>query len=483
MSNLALIDTDDQMLRDMHDAELLEIGFERQTFERSLHSYIKAAWPLVEPTMPFLDNWHIHTLADILQSCQQNHGQRWIINIPPGTMKSLLTNVFFPSWLWTRRPFKRILSASYGQHLSLRDNLRTRQIVESPWFQARWPLKLLEDQNTKTRFNTSEHGWRVATSIGGMGTGEHPDYIIIDDPLTAEQAESAQERENARMWYDRTISTRLGRNPAIFIIMQRLHMDDLSGYLLERGGFNHLCLPMEYEPIHANRFDPRTENGELLFKDLFPREKVERMKATLGSYGTAGQFQQRPAPEGGGLFKRSWFNIVDVTPVKAQRVRGHDTASTEGAGDYTASARMALAENIFYIEDIVRGQWSPADVDKVILATAIMDGKDVAQREEQEGGASGKSVIAARTRMLVGYDHKGVSIGGSKITRSKPFRAQCEAGNVKLKRGAWNEAYLAELCDFPTGKHDDQVDASSCAFNAIVQEQPSRKVDLTWGRN
>jgi predicted phage terminase large subunit-like protein len=273
------------------------------------------------------------------------------------------------------------------------------------------------------------------------------------------------------------------RDVAILLIMQRLDENDLTGHLLSKseGGWEHVMFPMRFEPARKDIRDPRTKEGELLWPALLTEKKVRLLESDLGPYGTAGQLQQRPAPEGGGLFKREWFKIVDARPSgpMVRRTRGWDTAGTEGDGDWTVGVKIAESNGLFFIEDVIRGQWGPNGVDSVMLQATQMDGPRCAQREEREGGASGKAVIAARAKTLVGFDYQEVSISGSKITRSKPYRAQCAAGNVFLLRAEWNEAYISELCTFPTGRHDDQVDASSAAFNAVLLE-PILDGSLVW---
>jgi predicted phage terminase large subunit-like protein len=395
-------------------------------------------------------------------------------------MKSLLVNVMFPAWLWAKNPGLRFLSASYGASLATRDNVRVRNIVTSPKFQRYFPIDLLPDQNTKTRYNTSSGGWRIATSVGGVATGEHPDYIFIDDPLSAQQAESEIERAVANDWLDGTISTRgVSRGVRVIVIMQRLHQEDPTGHLLAKGGWTHICWPMEYELSRRNDpnykpdpRDPRTKAGELLWPSLFSGEKVAKLRIDLGAYGASGQLQQNPAPEGGGLFQREWFPIVEAIPaIVVRRVRGWDTAATQDGGDYTVGTRMCEDEKgIIYVEHIIRGQWSPAGVDMVMKTTAQSDGKLVSIREEKDPAAAGKVVVDARSKLLKGWDYTFVQVSGDKATRAKPFRAQAEAGNVRLVKGAWNEAYIDELTNFPTAKYDDQVDSSSTAFNALVLE-------------
>lgn len=484
---------------------------EAEVARRSLRFFIEKVWDVVEPDRPFVPNWHIDELCEILESVSRGEIKRVVVNIPPGTMKSLLVNVFWKAWEWASNPRLRYLSASYGSHLSVRDNLRLRDIIQSPWYQYHFGVEFASDQNAKELLKTTDGGWSFATSIGGAGTGEHPDRILIDDPHTAEQAESDIERTNASNWFDRTASLRgIMRQPAMVLIMQRLHQEDLSGHLLARKGWEHVCFPMRYEPSRpktehdpaghtADPRDHRTEAGALLWPELLPEDAVKQAEIDLGEYGTAGQMQQRPVPEGGGLFKREWFKFVGAAPVVARRARGWDTAGTENDGDYTSGTLISeppgprdeetgepQGAGIFYVEDRVHGQLSPAGVDALIRQTAKADGKDVAIREEKEGGASGKAVVEARAKSLKGWDYKFVQVTGSKRTRVKPFRAQVEAGNVFLvrtgdaSRDAWIEEYIKELCDFPTAKHDDDVDSSSCAFNAVLLEPIPEDDFVTW---
>lgn len=451
--------------------------------KKSLAEFVKATWHLVEDPaeVPLVWNWHIDEICAALEAVTRGEITRLLINIPPGCMKSYLVSVFWPAWEWATNPGLRYLTAAYSQNLTIRDNQRVRDIITSGWYRRHYDLRLHETQNVKVKYDTTAGGQRMASSVGGAATGEHPDRIIIDDPLSADQARSDQYRETARDWFDRTISTRgAARNARIVVIMQRLHEDDLAGHLLRKGGWDHICWPMRYDPeskydcgCHKGKPDERdlrTEAGELLWPRLFTEKIVKQLEEGLGPYGKAGQLQQKPGPEGGGLFQRGWFDIVDAAPIEATRLRGWDTASTPGGGDYTAGCRLARTDDgITYIESMVRGQWGPADVDNNIEATAKSDGVACRVREEQEGGASGVAVITARSKLLEAFDYAGSPITGDKVVRAGPFRGQCEARNVKLVRGEWNEAFLQEAATFPVGMHDDQIDAASCAYNELLK--------------
>lgn len=450
-------------------------ALEAELARRSLRVFLRVVWPIIEPTQPYHDNWHIALMCEDLEALTYGETEREIINIPPGTMKSLLVNVIWPAWMWATDASLRFLKASYSDHLTIRDNLKLRAIVTSEWYRTHYGVVIEDDQNQKKQFKTSVGGWSFATSVGGAGLGEHPDYFIIDDPITATNARSAVFRQEVTLWFDRTVSARgIIRSARFVLVMQRLDADDLSGHLLARGGWKHLCLPMRYEVARDGYVpeprDPRRETGALLWPDVFTESKVKQLELDLGPYGTAGQLQQHPSPEGGGLFKREWFTIVEAAPRVARRVRAWDTAATVGGGDWTVGVRLAEHDGTFYVEDVQREQLGPAGVDGLLMLCARRDGVNCAVREAREPGSAGVAVIAARLKLLVGYDYVGVQESGDKVTRSKPYRAQVEGLNVKLVRGAWNESYLSELCDFPTGKHDDQVDASTTAFNAVLLE-------------
>lgn len=459
--------------------------------KRSLRYFTERHWDIVEPDMPFVGNWHIDAIADHLEAVTRGEIMQLLINIPPGCMKSLLASVFWPAWEWAAQPGLRYLTASYSDALSIRDSVKVRDIVQSARYRAAYGVEFRDDQNQKIRMDTTAGGWRIATSVGGRATGEHPDRKIVDDPLTAAQAESEAARTQANNWVTRTMSTRGASRKARFVlIMQRLHQKDTTGHLLgiEPEAWTVLCLPMRYEPpafVDVNGAkvlkarmettvlgfqDPRTEPGELLYPGLFNEEATTKLEKTLGSYGTAGQLQQRPAPQGGGTFKREWFPIVDAAPASVvRRTRAWDAAGTENAGDWTAGVKMSrTADGVYYVEHVARGRWSSGVVDATMKQTADADGRAVRIREEQEPGSSGKSVIASHTKLLAGYDYEGIPATGAKETRWRPFAVQAEAGNVRLVRGPWNEAFLDELSIVPNGEHDDQADATAAAFNDLA---------------
>ena len=290
--------------------------------ETSLHEFVKQAWPHVESRVDFVDNWHIAALCRHLEAVTHGEIPQLLINVPPGCMKSLLCAVFWPAWVWgpCRQPDMRWLFISYAQPLSTRDAVRARRLIESTWYQERWGhvFTFVDDQNQKVRYETNRGGWRVSTSNGGIGTGEHPDLLVADDFFNAEQCDSDIARQNGLDWWDGTTTTRgISRNVRRVAIGQRFHEEDLSGHLLAEGGWDHICLPMEFEPgrmppTSIGWTDPRTEPGELLWPAIFSEDRVRDLTRKLRPHRAAGQLQQNPTAREGELFKRSWFQTIDL---------------------------------------------------------------------------------------------------------------------------------------------------------------------------
>ncbi|WP_236762495.1 phage terminase large subunit [Agrobacterium tumefaciens] len=438
----------------------------------------------MEPKKELKFGWALRAMCKHLEAVTAGDIQFLMMTVPPGMMKSLVL-VFWTAWEWgpLERPDIQVLATSYSQPNVLRDNMKLRRLVESDKFQMLWPLKLRDDQNAKGKFENMGSGFSEARPFSSM-TGGRGDRVKIDDPHSTETAESDTERQTAVRIFREGISDRLNdvTASAIVIIMQRLHEQDVAGVALQLDiGFVHLNLPMEFEPerkcqtyVKGELFfeDPRTEDGELLFPERFPAEEIERLKRAKGSYAYSGQYQQRPAPRSGGMFQRGDFEIVDAVPAGAKRCRAWDFAATQPKPgkqpDWTVGLRMAYHGGIFYVEDVRRDRWSPADVEKNLKSTATQDGLLVRIRMPEDPGAAGKSDAATKLKLLAGYNVAAIRPTGEKSVRAKPASAQAEAGNVKLVRGVWNETFLDEVCSFPNAQHDDQVDAFADALNELA---------------
>src|SRR6266567_3010869 len=229
----------------------LRADIDRELAGRHLGEFIRQAWAVVEPATPFVPGWHIDAIVEHLEAVSYGQIRNLLINVPPRHMKSLLVSVFWPAWEWLRWPERRWLYSSYAATLSIRDSVKCRRLLESPWYQERWGnvFALTSDQNTKGRFDNSRSGYRLATSVGGAATGEGGDRIVCDDPHNVQEAESDSIRKSTLDWWDVVMSTRVNdpKTAVKVVVMHRCHQQDLSGHLLEQGDWEHLCLPAEYE--------------------------------------------------------------------------------------------------------------------------------------------------------------------------------------------------------------------------------------------
>lgn len=465
------------------DVDLLTISdlfLEREILSRSLPHFIRAAWHVLEPTTAFVPGFHIDAICEHLEAVTAGKIRNLLINIPPRHAKSLIVSVFWPVHEWITKPETRWLYASYAQSLSTRDSLKCRRLIDSPWFQERWRDKfsLTGDQNQKMRFDNDHTGYRIATSVEGFATGEGGSRVVVDDPHSVQDKESDAIRESTLIWWDETMSTRLNdqKTDAKVIVMQRVHQNDLSGHVLEQGGYVHLNLPAEYEPsrkcvTQIGWEDPRTEDGELLWPARVGKPELDELKRRLGPTAYAGQFQQRPAPAGGSLFKTECLTIIDPEnlPKIIRAVRGWDMAATEGGGDYTVGVKIGVDEDQnFYVLDVRRIRESSAKVQKAVTSTAASDGTEVTIRLEQEPGSSGKALIEHYVKALAGYAVKSAPATGDKVIRATPFSTAVERKVVRLVKANWNDAYIDEMTFFPDSTNDDQIDASANAFNELT---------------
>lgn len=473
------------------------LAIEQEASRRSLATFVKLAWHVLEPAQRYVHSWHIDAVCEHLEAVTHGDLTRLLINVPPGTMKSMLVNVFWPAWEWGPLGYAsmRFIGASHSEALATRDNLKMRRLVQSEWYQERWPTPLTGDQNAKTYYETEATGFRLSCPVSSM-TGRRGDRVAWDDPHSVEAAISDAHRETALRVFTETLPTRLN-NPdssAIIIVMQRLHEEDVAGYILEHDlGYEHLMLPMEFEPERRCRTslgfeDPRTEDGELLFPARFPREVVDRDKKVMGNYATAGQFQQRPAPRTGGFFAWEQLEVVDKVPPIVAYVRYWDKAGTKGVNSAKAregSARTAGVlmgkgtDGRYYVLDVHAGRWEAPEREAQIRAKAETDPPNTSVWVEQEPGSGGKESAQSTVKNLAGYNIRSETASGDKALRAEPYSVQVEAGNVKLYRGTWNQEFIDEHKTFPRGKLKDQIDGASGAFNKLTRWSEGPRVRQT----
>jgi predicted phage terminase large subunit-like protein len=283
----------------------------REACKRSLMTFVRMFWRAVEPRADLVEGWWLECLAHHLEAVSDGKIRRLLVNCPPGSMKSLMTNVFWPAWEWTGHPSMRYVAVAYSSALTERDNQRMSQVVLSPLYQELWGDKVTASEN-KIKFQNGATGWKLATSVSGIGTGERGDRIIGDDINNVQNVESDDIRSSALRWLREVMPTRLNSptESAIVMIQQRSHEEDASGYLLssEATDWVHLCIPMRYEPQrHCKTVigwsDPRTQDGELFWPQRFPLVEVDKLETELGPYAASGQLQQLPSPRGGGIIK------------------------------------------------------------------------------------------------------------------------------------------------------------------------------------
>jgi predicted phage terminase large subunit-like protein len=452
---------------------------------RTLAGFVKEAWHVLEPNAIYVHNWHVDAICEHLEAVTDGWITRLLINVPPGSMKSLLVSVFWPCWEWSKG-FRslRTIATSFNDGPVTRDSRKARDLILSEWFQSLWPEVQLS-RVAETSFANTSTGTREGVAFGSL-TSQRGDRLIIDDPHSVETAESEIDRANTVRKFREGAVNRLNdqARSAIVIVMQRLHESDVSGTVLGLGmDYVHLMLPMELEierrcTTAIGFTDPRTYDGELLDPGRFPREVVDALKRDMTAYAFASQYQQRPAPREGLMFKRVWFadKIVDAPPADCRWVRHWDlAASKKSTSARTAGVKIGRApDGRFYVGNVVKAMEEGATVRQIIMATAHADGHGTEISLPQDPGQSGKVQAQDMVAMLAGFVVSAEPETGDKETRALPFAAQCEAGNVCIVRGNWNESYLDELCTFPTAKFKDQVDASSGAFGRLVTSKTNR---------
>jgi predicted phage terminase large subunit-like protein len=481
------------------------VALDRYEAKQSLSNFVPLAWPELEPGREYVASWQVDAVCEHLEAVTYGWVNRLLINVPPGSMKSLLSSVMWPAWEWGPRDMgaTRYLATAFNDGPVKRDTRKMRDLVMSPWYAARWPkIKLV--RSGETSFANSLTGGREGVPFPSL-TSQRGDRLIIDDPHSTTTAESETERKRTVRQFREGAVNRLNdqMKSAIIIIMQRLHEGDISGEVLANEmGYVHLCLPMEYEPapykIGKHVFDPkrkneigfvdpRTQAGELLNPGRFTAEAVAALKRDMGSYAFTGQYQQRPVPREGGLFKRHWFEgrIVGAAPPGTVWIRHWDMAATRGKGAYTAGVKLGRTPDGRYVVGHVERCQEEGDVvRRLIKAQGELDGYDTTISLAQDGGQAGKVQRQEMVAYLAGFTVRVLIEAslGDKENRATPFSVQCEAGNVSLVRGDWNEDYLSELCLFPGGKYKDQVDATSGAFAQHVMGPPQPIFGTQTGR-
>ncbi len=495
---------------------------------RDLRVFIREAWPILEPGTPYAHTWMVDALCEHLEAASRREIRRLIINIPPRTLKSTAVSKMWPAWSWLTNPALRWMFVSYSDDLSTDHSVDCRTLIESVGGRQsggtllerigyRGVLKLLgrvwelkAGENLKTRYTNSAGGRRLASSVGAKVTGFGGDIIVADDPHNAMEAHSDVQRLGVLKWWDEAIASRMNqpKTDVRVVVMQRLHDRDLTGHLIAKeAGYTHLCLPMEFEPSHPFVWpkDPRTEPGELLWPERFDAAVVDQLHVDLGSSAYAGQYQQRPAPEGGGLFKRGWFTrrwrpdeLLRLHLGFDRVIASWDMAFKDTKGsDYVVGQLWGFHGADCYLLAQVRARLDfPATLHAFEALHGFAPHGPMAVAKLVEDKANGTAVIATLRRKVPAVI--AIEPQGGKYVRASAVAPRAEAGNVILpaadtipcpafyvdEAGERHELtpttvqdWIHEHASFPAGANDDQVDAFSPALT-WANPQPRGDVEV-----
>jgi predicted phage terminase large subunit-like protein len=438
---------------------------------QSLTSFTEFAFGVVRPGIPFKPNWHFEAVTHKLSQVAAGEVRRLIITLPPRNLKSLCASVALPAWFLGHNPSERVVVVSYSDFLARTHANDFRRLVNDPIYQATFPAMRLE-RDTDREIVTSKRGKRTATSVDGTLTGLGGNLIIIDDPLKLGDAMSEAVRTRVIDWYRSTLLSRADDKTAgrIVLVMQRVHQDDLAGYLQEQGAFDVLNLPAiaqreETFSLGGGRAYTRRK-GELLHPEQEPAHVLAELKREMGPIAFSAQYQQSPIPPGGAIIKRKWLTPYDDIQSQSgdRMIISWDIALSEAeTGDYSACVVLLRRKEVFFILEAVRGRF-PFDTLK----------QKVMQIKRRYAASTLLIEDSPISRGLIqSLREQSINVTPYKPDTDKRSRVIAQSdlfagGSVRFPRRAnWLEEFTAELLAFP-GRHDDQVDALTQA--------------LAWGR-
>lgn len=411
----------------------------------------------------YQDGAHIRRMCDTIDTFLKESDKRGLcISMPPRHMKSTIISECLPAQVISNDPQKEVIIASYNQSQARKMARACRMKFDEPlhrriWTGQEFTIDAADEFQLSTKLNGRPN--LIAAGVGSGLTGSGADLLIIDDPVKdMADAESETIRDKTDDWFKSVAETRLSPGGKKIIVMTRWHHDDLIGRVLNdnRDEWQVLNLPAI------------SDDGKALWPERFTVDHLQRIKAEVGTRVFEALYQGRPTPLEGGLFHREWIVQGPHLGENAVRCRYWDKAATHDGGDWTVGTLMAVEDGRFCIEDVVRIQGSPYEVQNLIKRTAEKDGPYVRIRMEQEPGSSGVDVIDHYQRnVLVGYDFRPDKVTGNKELRAGPMAAAMEAGNLWIVKAPWNRDWETELLEFPLGLHDDQVDSASGAFRDL----------------
>jgi len=417
---------------------------------------------------PYFDNWHTRVIAHNLTQVMQGTSRRLIIATPPRSLKSFTASVCFPAWVLGHNPGERIVCASYAQPLSEEFGFETRKLMQSDWYRQVFPDTHLDPKKSSTRLlTTTRGGQRRATSVAGAMTGLGGDFVIIDDAMKAGDAHSEVVRDSTYAWFSGTVTSRLDtpKKGRIVVIGQRLHQEDLPGRLIDSGHWQLLELPLvewkerEFE-VARGRIATRPP-GHILHEERIGEEEIGRLRAEMGERDFEAQYNQRPLPPGGALFKLGWLKRYDELP-KPQQIQGifqsWDTAyDIEDQHDYSVCSTWALSGKRCYLIDVLRERLEFPDLEKAIYSQRKKFGAELVILEKAGSGISlGQNIRRGNQNRWL----QVIPPAGSKQDRASQQTPKFERGEIWVPTDApWLRAFEEEYASFPHGKHDDQIDS------------------------
>jgi len=460
---------------------------DRALAERSFLDFVRQAWPVLEPKNPYQENWHHELLAEALEAIAAGELLKLVINLAPRYGKSLFVSVLFPCWVWLHEPWERMLFASYSATLASDHSVARRTLIQSPWYTGYWRniVTLAQDSNLKTEFTNTARGRMIATSVGASATGRGGNFIICDDLINPDQANSDIERSRALRWFDETFSTRLDdkKTGRQIVVEQRTHANDLTGHLLAEGDWYHIALPAIAERKTIIVF-PRShkqrvrEEGDILWPDREGPVELERAKLRVGAFGFAAQFQQSPTPREGNLFKTNWFGTFQQMPKFDPLVQSWDCAFKTGEiNDYSACITIGVVRKRredspaapgFYVVHAWRGRVEFVELKRRAVEFYEQWNPSAVLVEDTASGQSLLQELRSNTNLPI----KGVKPDSDKFSRAASVTPMVEGGRFFLPEGAtWADDYRAEMTAFPGGVHDDFVDATVQGLSYVREPQ------------
>jgi predicted phage terminase large subunit-like protein len=450
-----------------------------ELMRRNLTAFVRRSFETVVPGETLRLNWHIDAMTYALEQVRQGKIRRLIIAIPPRHLKSITTSVAFPAFLLGHDPSSKIVCVSYSTDLAIKHARDCKAVMTSRWYRRIFPGMCISEKNTELETVTTQRGYRLATSPGATLTGLGGNYIILDDPMNPKQAMSKAQRSSVIQWFGNTLLTRLNdkSKDVIIVVMQRLHVDDLVGALLEQGGWHHLDLPAiadapQKVPIARNKFH-RRKTGDILHPALEPAHILEEIKARMGTMDFSAQYLQRPIPAEGNLIRREWIKLYRALPEKKPgdyKVISWDTAMkpTE-ISDYSVGTTWYVQGDNCYLTDLVRGRFDFTELKRAVIRQRNQ-WPDAHILIEDKG--SGTSLIQQLRHEQV--NTIAISPENDKVTRLYSTQPRFESGSVHFPENAfWLDDLIGELLGFPEGRHDDQVDSISQALAWIEKRKRS----------